>query len=139
MNKTALDLRDELARQADYFELLADARGIAIRVEAQGQLQADATLLRGALSNLLSNAVHHSPVAAEITLRSRQDGGTAVIEVAKPGNGVATEHLPRLFDRLFRGDPARTNSGESSGIGLAIVKTIMELHDGAVQVESVPH
>ena len=61
-----------------------------------------------------------------------------VIEVANHGPGIAPEHLPRLFDRFFRGDPARANSGESSGIGLAIVKTIMELHQGVVQVESVP-
>jgi two-component system heavy metal sensor histidine kinase CusS len=60
-----------------------------------------------------------------------------VIEVANPGPGIAAEHLPRLFDRFFRGDPARANSGESSGIGLAIVKTIMDLHHGSVQAESV--
>ena len=138
MHRAELDLRIELARQADYFELLADARGIAIHVEAQGTLYADATLFRRALGNLLSNAVHYSPESAVIALRSRHEAGTVVIEVVNPGPGIAPEHLPRLFDRFFRGDPARANSGESSGIGLAIVKTIMELHQGAVQVESVP-
>ncbi len=138
LKKSALDLGDELARQADYFELLADARGIAIRVDAQGTLHADATLFRRALGNLLSNAVNHSPESAVIALRSRQEAGMVVVEVANPGAGIAPDHLPRLFDRFFRGDPARANSGESSGIGLAIVKTIMELHDGTVQVESVP-
>ena len=138
MHRVALDLPGELARQADYFELLADARGIAIKVDAQGVLHADATLFRRALGNLLANAVSHSPDAAVIALRSRHEAGTVVIEVANPGPGIAPEHLPRLFDRFFRGDPARANSGESSGIGLAIVKTIMELHHGSVQVESVP-
>ncbi|WP_343654878.1 heavy metal sensor histidine kinase [Cupriavidus sp.] len=138
MHRAELDLKTELARQADYFELLADAHGIAIQVDAQGTLYADATLFRRALGNLLSNAVHHSPESAVIALRSRQEAGTVVIEVANHGPGIAPEHLPRLFDRFFRGDPARANSGESSGIGLAIVKTIMELHQGVVQVESVP-
>ncbi|KAI3590590.1 Heavy metal sensor histidine kinase [Cupriavidus sp. U2] len=138
MHRVELDLPSELARQADYFELLADARGIAIHVDARGTLYADATLFRRALGNLLSNAVHHSPESAVIALRSRHEAGTVVIEVANHGPGIAPEHLPRLFDRFFRGDPARANSGESSGIGLAIVKTIMELHHGAVQVESVP-
>lgn len=138
MKVTELDLRDELARQADYFELLADARQILIRVDAHGTLNADATLFRRALGNLLANAVSYSPEGAAIALRSRQVGATVEIEVTNPGPGIAAEHLPRLFDRFFRGDPARANSGESSGIGLAIVKTIMDLHNGDVQVESVP-
>lgn len=137
MKRVTLDLGAELARQADYFELLADARGIAIEVAASGTLEADATLFRRALGNLLSNAVQYSPEAAVITLRSWREQDRVVIEVANPGPGIAAEHLPRLFDRFFRGDPARANSGESSGIGLAIVKTIMDLHHGSVQVESV--
>jgi len=137
MKRVTLDLGAELARQADYFELLADARSIAIEVAASGTLEADATLFRRALGNLLSNAVQYSPEAAVITLRSWREQDRVVIEVANPGPGIAAEHLPRLFDRFFRGDPARANSGESSGIGLAIVKTIMDLHHGSVQAESV--
>ena len=139
MKPVRLDLHEELARQADYFELLADARRITIQVQASGRLDADATLFRRALGNLLSNAVQYSPEGAVIALRSRQRDRTVDIEVVNPGCGIAAEHLPRLFDRFFRADPARANSGESSGIGLAIVKTIMELHHGAVQVESVPN
>lgn len=131
-----LDLAAELARQADYFELLADARRITIRVDAQGRVLADPTLLRRAVSNLISNAVRYAPSGAEIRLLARQVGAEARIEVSNPGPGIAAEQLPKLFDRFFRGDPARANSGESSGIGLAIVKTIMDLHHGAVQVES---
>jgi len=133
-----LDLHEELSRQADYFELLADARGIAVHVTASGKVRADATLLRRAVGNLLSNAVRYAPERAVIELSGRQLADAAEIEVSNPGPGIAAEHLPRLFDRFFRGDPARANSGESSGIGLAIVKTIMDLHHGSVQVESVP-
>jgi len=102
VNMTALDLRDELARQADYLELLADARVIAIRGDAQGQLQAYATLFLRPPSNMLSNAVNHSPEVAEITLCSRQDGDKSR---CPPRHGIAAEHLPRLFDHFFCGDP----------------------------------
>ena len=138
LHKADLDLREELMRQADYFELLADARGITIRVTSHGTIHADATLLRRALGNLLANAVRYSPEGAEIELAGRQLGTTAEIDVINPGPGIAPEDLPRLFDRFFRGDPARAKSGESSGIGLAIVRTIMDLHHGTVSVESVP-
>jgi len=55
-----------------------------------------------------------------------------------PNDYSLVTHLPKLFDRFFRADPARANSGESSGIGLAIVKTIMDLHHGTAQAESTP-
>ncbi|MGH8787812.1 MAG: heavy metal sensor histidine kinase [Cupriavidus necator] len=133
-----LDLATELERQADYFELLADARGITILVDAQGQVHADATLLRRAVGNLISNAVRYAPTGTQVRLWAREVGAQAQIEVSNPGPGIAAEHLPKLFDRFFRADPARANSGESSGIGLAIVKTIMDLHHGTAQAESAP-
>ncbi|SDD37352.1 two-component system, OmpR family, heavy metal sensor histidine kinase CusS [Cupriavidus sp. YR651] len=138
MHCTTLDLADELARQADYFELLAEAREVTIRVDAHGKVFADPMLLRRAIGNLISNAVRYTPAGEAIVLVGREEGGQARIEVCNPGPGIAPDHLPRLFDRFFRGDPARANSGESSGIGLAIVKTIMDLHHGSVQAESTP-
>ncbi|CAG9182405.1 heavy metal sensor histidine kinase [Cupriavidus pinatubonensis] len=138
LNYVDLDLAVELERQADYFELLADSRQITICVDARGTVFADAFLLRRAIGNLISNAVRYSPPGAQIGLSARQLQGEARIEVSNPGPGIAAEHLPKLFDRFFRGDPARANSLESSGIGLAIVKTIMELHHGSVQAESTP-
>ncbi|AQV97864.1 two-component sensor histidine kinase [Cupriavidus necator] len=133
-----LDLATELERQADYFELLADARGITILVDAQGQVDADPTLLRRAVGNLISNAVRYAPTGTQVRLWAREAGAQVRIEVSNPGPGIAAEDLPKLFDRFFRADPARANSGESSGIGLAIVKTIMDLHHGTAQAESTP-
>jgi two-component system heavy metal sensor histidine kinase CusS len=138
LHAAALDLRVELQRQADYFELLAEARQVTIRVEAQGTVFADPTLLRRALGNLLSNAVRYADAGTEIAVRGWQAADRTRIEVTNSGPGIAGEHLGLLFDRFFRADPARANSGESSGIGLAIVKTIMELHRGSVSVRSEP-
>ena len=138
LNEVELDLASELSRQADYFELLADAKQITFGVDAKGMVKADAMLLRRALSNLISNAVRHTPEGERIFLTATQDATTTRIEVSNPGPGIPPEDLPKIFDRFFRGDPARTNSGESSGIGLAIVKTIMDLHRGSVEVDSPP-
>lgn len=138
LNVVELDLASELSRQADYFELLADARQISFGVDAKGIVKADAMLLRRAVSNLISNAVRHTPQGQQIFLSAFQFAGTTQIEVSNPGVGIPVDDMPRLFDRFFRGDPARANSGESSGIGLAIVKTIMDLHHGSVHVESEP-
>ncbi|AVA35887.1 two-component system, OmpR family, heavy metal sensor histidine kinase CusS [Cupriavidus metallidurans] len=134
---TELDLREELHRQADYFESLAEARQITIQVNAQGKVFADPTLFRRALSNLLSNAIRYANEGTRVTVHGRHTGGVAQVKVENVGPGIAPEHLSLLFDRFFRADPARANSGESSGIGLAIVKTIMDLHHGAVSVRSV--
>jgi len=136
LTEVELDLAAELSRQADYFELLADAKQITFNVDAKGAVTADSMLLRRAVSNLISNAVRHTPSGQRIFLTGTQDATTTRIEVANPGPGIPPEDLPKIFDRFFRGDPARSNSGESSGIGLAIVKTIMDLHRGSVQVES---
>ncbi|WP_042877693.1 heavy metal sensor histidine kinase [Cupriavidus necator] len=136
MHVVELDLESELHRVADYFDLLADAKQVSIRVQAAGKVFADAGLLRRALSNLVSNAVRYTPAGEQIVLTARQADGYTHIEVSNPGPGIAAEHLPKLFERFFRGDPARANSGASSGIGLAIVKTIMDLHQGKVGAES---
>ncbi|MGO4764757.1 heavy metal sensor histidine kinase [Cupriavidus sp. 2KB_3] len=133
-----LDLKDELLRQADYFELLAEARAVTIRVDAHGRVFADATLLRRALGNLLANAVRYAHQGSEILVRGRAGASHAAIEITNAGPGIDPAHLPLLFDRFFRADPSRANSVESSGIGLAIVKTIMDLHQGAVSVQSEP-
>ncbi|WP_454722470.1 MULTISPECIES: heavy metal sensor histidine kinase [Cupriavidus] len=136
MKPAMLDLARELHGLSDYFEGLAEIDGIAIAVDCAGRVWADPLLLRRAVSNLVANAIRYTPAGQTITLRGFQSAAGAVIEVSNPGPGIAPEHMPKLFDRFFRGDPARANSGDSSGVGLAIVKSIMDLHHGTVEAES---
>ena len=68
----------------------------------------------------------------------RETDGSMSIEVSNPGPGIPSEYLPRIFDRFFRVDSARERSQESSGLGLAIVRSIMRLHGGDVTVSSKP-
>src|SRR5262249_25941330 len=85
------------------------------------------------------NALRHGPGDCTITVRAvaRADG-SADISVANPGDGIAAEYLPRVFDRFYRPCSAREDSASGSGLGLAIVKSIVELHGGRVGVRSDP-
>ena len=132
----SLDIADELARIADYFAGLAEERGLRLTVRGQGDVRADPMLLRRALANLVANAVHHADSGTQIHLSANQDTVATAISVENVGATIAPQHLPRLFDRFYRADAARANSSESNGLGLAIVRSIMTLHQGTWSASS---
>jgi PAS domain S-box-containing protein len=101
-------------------------------------VRADADRIRQVLANLLSNAVKFSPQGGEVTVGARQEGTNVVIWVADQGVGISSEALPRLFSRFFRVDNTATRSVGGTGLGLALVKEIVEAHEGKVWVESAP-
>jgi signal transduction histidine kinase len=95
--------------------------------------------LRQLIANLVENAIRYSPEGGSVTVDVRPIGaGLARLEVADTGIGIAPEHLPRVFDRFYRVDPARGRTTGGTGLGLAIVKRVAEAHGGMVQVESAP-
>ena len=135
-----LDMDSELQRIAEYFEGVAEEAGVILAMNATGQLNADPVLLNKALSNLIANAIRYTPRGATIRVTAQPHaGGEYGIEVANPGAAIAPEHLSRLFDRFYRVDSARAGSGAASGMGLAIVKAVMMLHEGSVNVENSKH
>ena len=94
-------------------------------------------LIEQAIGNLLSNAIRYSPGETIITLGARaRPGGKIEIFVSDQGPGIAAEHLPRLFERFYRVDQARSRHLGGTGLGLAIVKHIAQVHGGSVEVES---
>jgi two-component system, OmpR family, phosphate regulon sensor histidine kinase PhoR len=98
---------------------------------------ADRARLQEALSNLLDNAVKYSREHGEIRLQARQRDGAIVLSVSDNGIGIGKEDLPRIFERFYRVDKARTAENiRGTGLGLAIVKHIAQLHDGYVEAES---
>jgi two-component system, OmpR family, phosphate regulon sensor histidine kinase PhoR len=99
-------------------------------------LRADGTRLEEALHNLLDNAVKFSPDNGQIRLRGTRSGSNVVLSVADNGIGISKEHLPRIFERFYRGDKARSRELGGTGLGLAIVKHIAQLHGGRVEAES---
>ena len=119
---------------------IAAARGIALEAEIPSALVADADRERLAqvLRNLLANALTHTPDGGTIRVSGRGSGKMATFEVADSGEGIAPEHLPHVFDRFYRSDPSRARTTGGAGLGLAIVRQLVEAHGGQVAVDSAP-
>lgn len=137
--KTALNLADEVSKVFDFFEAWAEEREVSLRFEGSAcWVSGDPLMLRRAMSNLLSNAMRYTPTGESVVVRVKEADEQVQIVVENPGPRIAAEHLPRLFDRFYRVDPSRQRKGEGSGIGLAIVKSIVTAHQGKVAVTSDP-
>jgi two-component system heavy metal sensor histidine kinase CusS len=140
INREPVDLGRELRAVSEFYDAAAAEAGVGIRVLADGPTSArlDRALFQRAAGNLVANAIAHTPPGGSVTLSSVANNGEIRVEVADTGCGIAREHLPHLFDRFYRADPARTSAAGHVGLGLAIVKGIAELHGGRVAVESQP-
>jgi two-component system heavy metal sensor histidine kinase CusS len=135
LQRSAFDLRQEVEKVLAFFEPLSDERAITTRVEGDATLHADRTMIQRMLGNLLSNALRHSPQGGTILVQIRSNpDGSVEFAVSNAGEPIPAEHLPRLFDRFYRADAARSSSG--TGLGLAIVKSIAELHGGHASATS---
>lgn len=128
----------ELRAVAEFYQALAEEQGVEVRVHGDAALYADPMLVRRALSNLLSNALRHTPRGGVVELLARQAAAGIELEVRDMGAGIAPEHHARLGDRFFRVDAARSGAGSGYGLGLAIVRSIMALHAGTMTIDSVP-
>ncbi|MDO6406986.1 heavy metal sensor histidine kinase [Pantoea phytobeneficialis] len=131
-----IDISAEMARICAYFEDLAADRDVTLRTHGSGKVFADAMLLRRALANLLSNAVRFARAGSKIDLIAEALSDGMSIQVINHGETIAPLHQERIFDRFYRADPSRNNSAHSSGLGLSIVNSIMQLHQGRCWVES---
>lgn len=140
LSKGDVDLDAEVGAVFDFFEAWAEDAGVELRFETarsgRTTVPGDRGMLQRALGNLVGNALRHTARTSAVTVRVVNDGGTVRIEVENPGAPIAPEHLPHLFDRFYRIDPARHREGEGTGLGLAIVKAIAEAHGGGVGVVS---
>lgn len=135
ISKSALDLKKELGLIAEFFAAAAEDAGVQLRVgSASGALLADRSLLQRAVSNLISNALAHTPNGGVIELSAGAVDHECWVEVKDDGPGVSPEMLPRVFDRFQRGGSARSDNG--LGLGLAITKSIMQLHGGTIAIDS---
>ena len=134
--KQALPVQDEFLRLADFFEGLAEERALALACHGSGVVAAEPQLLRRALGNLLSNAIRHAAPGSTIVLRSQATTQGVELSVSNHGPAIPARHLPHLFERFYRADPARSDSAASTGLGLAIVTAIMQLHGGSAGVAS---
>ncbi|WP_404397179.1 heavy metal sensor histidine kinase [Stutzerimonas chloritidismutans] len=120
----------------DYFEGVAEERGIQLLDETEGELVGDPEMIRRALANLLANALRYGVSDSTVRIVSGSGVGWRSVSVINLGPPIPPEHLPRLFDRFYRCDPSRAEPGDTGGLGLAIVRSIMQLHGGEVSVRS---
>ena len=98
----------------------------------------DPMRLEQALQNLAANALRHTPKGGKVALAAAFEDGGIVVTVSDTGSGIAAEHLPHVFDRFYKVDPSRTGEAAGSGLGLSIVKAIVERHGGTVTATSRP-
>lgn len=133
----AVDLATEVHGLFDYFDAWSEERGVTLALKGTAPpVPGDRPMLRRALSNLLANAIRHTPSGQGVRVYLETDTQATRIAVENPGAAIPAEHLPRLFDRFYRVDPSRRRQGEGAGLGLAIVKSIVDAHGGTIGVTS---
>jgi len=138
MNLIKLDPADVVREAVDIYAVLLEAADMSVDVvTAQGLvIKADKDRLVQAVGNLLSNAARYSPAGGQVTVTLRSEGKSAVIEVADTGIGIAEKDLGQVFSRFWRADEARDRASGGLGIGLSIVKEIVDRHSGKVSADS---
>jgi signal transduction histidine kinase len=136
LNKADVPLAAVAAEAVALYELVAEDRGIAVRLEVppEARVFADPQRLRQALVNLLDNALKYTPRGGTITIFTENRPEFVVLGVRDTGPGIAPEDMPRIWERLYRGDKSRTARG--LGLGLALVQAIAHAHGGQAEVEN---
>jgi signal transduction histidine kinase len=105
--------------------------------EGLPDVYADRERIHQVLFNLLDNAVRFTPAGGRVTVSAERSDGSVDVHVTDTGPGIPPEHLPRLFERFYRADPARSQKEGGTGIGLAIARSVVEAHGGRIWAESV--
>lgn len=131
-----IDLAREADALIDFYEALADERQVRIVRQGQASVQGDRLMLRRALSNLISNALRHTPAGGEITITIEADAAGVRLAVCNVGDPIPADQIERIFDRFHRGGSERTRHGEGAGLGLAITRSIVRAHGGEISARS---
>ncbi|HHH0688026.1 TPA: Cu(+)/Ag(+) sensor histidine kinase [Yersinia enterocolitica] len=135
--RAMIDLQSEVIKVFDFFEAWAEEREVSLNVEGSAsRVEGDPLMLRRVINNLLSNAIRYTPKKMTVTVHIKEHHQWVDLIVENPGTPIPEEHLSRLFDRFYRVDPSRQRKSEGSGIGLAIVKSIVNAHKGNISVTS---
>ena len=133
----AIALDAEVAALTDFYDALAADKDLSWAVSGSAQVQGDRLMVRRALSNLLSNAIRHSPERGCVAVHIRTGPQGTEVGVANEGDAIPPDVLPRLFDRFYRADAARRHpASDGAGLGLAITRAIMQAHGGGVTATS---
>lgn len=140
LNIAPLELRALLERLTASLQLSAGKKGLALRLETAPNLptiNADESRLDRILSNLVTNAIRHTPSGGVVTIKTMRKPKNILVSVEDTGEGIPPADLPHIFDRFYRVDKSRTDAdGASSGLGLAIARALVEAHGGEITAKS---
>jgi signal transduction histidine kinase len=147
LQREPIALGDVVARATDLYREVADAKGVEMVVRTATGAQdtasqrtavvmGDRTRLEQVAANLIDNALKYTPPGGRVEVEIGDDEQAATLRVRDTGPGILAAEMPRIFDRLFRGDTSRAERG--LGLGLSLVKAVVEAHGGTVSVESEP-
>jgi signal transduction histidine kinase len=136
----ATDLADTLQQVSQQFESMAELKRLRILVSATSPVMVDVDpeQLQLLCGNLLLNALQHSAAGSAIRALVRHDGIVVELDIEDDGEGIASQDLPHVFDRFYRGDPSRSRNTGGTGLGLAICKAIVSRSQGTIEIASEP-
>jgi two-component system heavy metal sensor histidine kinase CusS len=134
IERKRFDARKAVEKIAAFYQTIAEDHHVTISCSGEGQIYADPDLFERAVGNLLDNALRFTPGKGSIQIVLSKGDPDFEVAVSDNGCGIASEHLPRVFDRFYRAESSRSSDG--AGLGLALVKSIVELHGGSVAIRS---
>ncbi|KWX70935.1 hypothetical protein AMQ84_28275 [Paenibacillus riograndensis] len=137
LDRKDIDLRAQLRQVLQIMEWRLTEKELAVRLQvADITLQGDANLLYQVWMNLLSNAIKYTQTGGTIAISAKAENQHCMVTVTDNGEGIPADQLPMIFDRFYKVDRARTRDSNSSGLGLSIVRKIIEVHGGTVEATS---
>ncbi|MBR0568789.1 heavy metal sensor histidine kinase [Azoarcus sp. L1K30] len=131
-----VQLADEVHALIEFYDALAEEKGVRIAASGDARVRGDRLMLRRAISNLLSNALRHTSQGCTVDIDIAHADDEVVLSVSNPGDTIAPDQLARIFERFHRAGPDRHRHGEGAGLGLAITRSIIAAHGGRVTVKS---
>ncbi|PYL71982.1 MAG: two-component sensor histidine kinase [Verrucomicrobia bacterium] len=134
ITRKRFDARAAVEKIAAFYQAVADDHHVTISCSGHGQIYADPDLFERAVGNLLDNALRFTPEHGSIQIALSKHNTDFEVAVSDNGCGIAAEHLPRVFDRFYRAESSRGSDG--AGLGLALVKSIVDLHGGSATIQS---
>jgi heavy metal sensor kinase len=139
LKRVPFDLSKTVGDCVELMAPLAEARGLKVHCAAPAlPCVGDPERMGQVVTNLLDNAIEYNQQSGEVRITGERQGGAVILRVSNSGPGIAAEDLPRIFERFYRTDKARSGSGGHTGLGLAISKAIVEGHGGTLEAASQP-
>jgi signal transduction histidine kinase len=136
-DKVTISLSDLVSDVLERMQALADQRRVRLEGHASPQIDPvtiDPQKIERVLTNLIDNAIRHTPEGGQVTIDAQRQDGWVCVSVSDTGEGIPAGDLPRVFERFYRGEKSRSRASGGAGLGLAIAKGIVEAHGGTIDV-----